>query len=327
MPRDIESLVKTMPSHHDYMVNLVRYPQAEEVVRLMHQRLKQIVIAGGGSAGWMTAAALSSLLDPKDVSITLVESDEIGTIGVGEATIPDIINFNRMLGLNEQEFMKATNATFKLGIEFIDWGRKGDAYIHPFSVHGVDMKGIDFHNYWLHERAGGGQHPIQHYSLCAVAASAGKFALPDPNPRSLLTHIRYAYHFDATLYARYLRAYARGARSAARRRQDPGRYAGAGERQPRRVAARQWPSGSSGDFFFDCTGFRALLLGKVLGVPFVDWSRWLPCNSALAVPSRHAGAAAAVHARHRPDGRLAVAHSHAATHGQRAHLLPRVHER
>ncbi len=116
------------------------------------------------------------LLDPKDVSITLVESGEIGTIDVGEAAIPDIINFNRMLGLSAQEFMKATNATFKLG--------------------------IDFHNYRLHERAGGGQLPIQHYSLRAVAASQGKFALPDPNPRSLLTHIRYAYHFDATLYAR-----------------------------------------------------------------------------------------------------------------------------
>ena len=122
----------------------------------MQARLKHIVIAGGGSAGWMTAAALSSMLDPKDVSITLVESDEIGTIGVGEATIPDIIVFNRMLGLDEREFMKATNATFKLGIEFIDWGRKGDSYIHPFGAHGVDMKGIDFHNYWLHAQAGGG---------------------------------------------------------------------------------------------------------------------------------------------------------------------------
>jgi tryptophan halogenase len=184
--------------------------------------LKRIVIAGGGSAGWMTAAALSSLLDPKDVSITLVESDEIGTIGVGEATIPDIINFNRMLGLDEREFMKATHATFKLGIEFRDWGRKGDVYIHPFSVHGVDMKGIDFHNYWLREREGGGPHAIQNYSLCAVTASHNKFALPDPNPRSLLTHIRYAYHFDATLYARYLRGYAeaRGVRRVEGKIQD-----------------------------------------------------------------------------------------------------------
>jgi tryptophan halogenase len=238
----------------------------------MQARLKQIVIAGGGSAGWMTAAALSSLLDPKDVSITLVESDEIGTIGVGEATIPDIINFNRMLGLNEQEFMKATNATFKLGIEFIDWGRKGDSYIHPFSVHGVDMKGIDFHNYWLHERAGGGHYPIQHYSLCAVAASAGKFMLPDPNPRSLLTHIRYAYHFDAVLYARYLRAYAvaRGVRRVEGKIQHVPQAPDSGHLQ-----ALQLDNGQtvSGDFFFDCTGFRALLLEKILGVQYIDWSR------------------------------------------------------
>src|SRR5687767_4452811 len=174
----------------------------------MQPLLRNIVIAGGGSAGWMTAAALSSLLKPKDVTITLVESDEIGTIGAGEATLPGIINFNRMLGVNEAEFMKATQATFKLGIEFIDWGRKGDAYIHPFSVHGVDMNGIDFHQYWLHEHAAGNEQPIQHYSMCAVAASRAKFALPDPNPRSVLSYIRHAYHFDATLYARYLRAYA-----------------------------------------------------------------------------------------------------------------------
>ena len=112
----------------------------------MRRLLKEIVIAGGGSSGWMTAAALASLLDPENVSITVVESDDIGTIGVGEATIPDILTFNRLLGLSEDAFMKATEATFKLGIEFIDWGRKGDAYFHPFSGHGVDMKGVDFHS-------------------------------------------------------------------------------------------------------------------------------------------------------------------------------------
>lgn len=254
----------------------------------MQARLKQIVIAGGGSAGWMTAAALSSLLDPGDVSITLVESDEIGTIGVGEATIPDIINFNRMLGIDEAEFMKATNATFKLGIEFIDWGRKGDRYIHPFSVHGVDMKGIDFHNYWLHEHAAGGQHPIHHYSLCAVAASHGKFALPDPNPRSLLTYIRYAYHFDATLYARYLRAYAQ-ARGVQRVEGKIQRVSQAPETGHIESLHLDGDRLVRGDFFFDCSGFRSMILGSVLEVPFVDWSHWLPCNSALAVPCRHAG--------------------------------------
>jgi tryptophan halogenase len=236
----------------------------------------------------MTAAALSSVLSPQDVSITLVESDEIGIIGVGEATIPDIINFNRMLGISEAEFMKATHATFKLGIEFIDWGRKGDRYVHPFSVHGVDMRGIDFHNYWMHERAGGGQHSIEHYSLCAVAAKHDKFALPDPNPRSLLSHIRYAYHFDATRYARYLRGYAE-ARGVRRVEGKIGEVTQAPESG--HVAALRLDNGQTieGDFFFDCTGFRALILGKVLGVQYVDWSRWLPCNSALAVPSRHAG--------------------------------------
>jgi tryptophan halogenase len=256
----------------------------------MQTRLKKIVIAGGGSAGWMTAAALSSLLDPKDVSITLVESDEIGTIGVGEATIPDIINFNRMLGLDEAEFMKATNATFKLGIEFVDWGRKGDTYIHPFGAHGVDMKGIDFHNYWLHDRAGGSPHPIQQFSMCAVAASHGKFTLPDsiPNPRSLLSYIRYAYHFDATLYARYLRSYAqaRGVQRVEGKIQKVSQAPESGH-----IVSLQLDGERviEGDFFFDCTGFRSLILGSVLGVPFVDWSRWLPCNSALAVPCHHAG--------------------------------------
>src|SRR5688500_10907214 len=144
----------------------------------MQPLLRQIVIAGGGSAGWMTAAALSSLLDPKDVTITLVESDQIGTIGVGEATIPDIINFNRILGVGEAEFMKATQATFKLGIEFVDWGRKGDSYIHPFGNHGVDMRGIDFHQYWLHSNAAGNDRAIQQYSLCAVMAKQNKFMLP-----------------------------------------------------------------------------------------------------------------------------------------------------
>ncbi|UZK69790.1 tryptophan 7-halogenase [Sphingomonas sp. S1-29] len=250
--------------------------------------LRRIVIVGGGSAGWMTAAALSSLLDPKEVTITLVESDAIGTVGVGEATIPDILAFNRMLGVNEAEFMAATQATFKLGIEFVDWGRRGDSYIHPFGQHGVDMQGIDFHQYWLRSRADGDGHPIEAYSQCAVAAKAGRFALPDPNPRSVLSHVRYAYHFDATLYARFLRRYAeaRGVRRVegivrdVRLRAEDG-FVEAIDLGDDRVI--------EGDFFFDCTGFRALLAGETLGVGFVDWSHWLPCDRALAVPSEHVG--------------------------------------
>ncbi len=250
--------------------------------------LKDIVIVGGGSAGWMTAAALSSLLNPRDVSITVVESDQIGTIGVGEATIPDIINFNRILGVREDEFMKATQATFKLGIEFVDWGQKGDTYIHPFGHHGVDMRAIDFHQYWLHSRAAGNDHPIQRYSLCAVMAKQNRFVLPDPNPGSILSHVRYAYHFDATLYARFLRQYAeaRGVRRIEGKIEEVRQVPETGL-----IAGLRLENGAAvnGEFFFDCTGFHALLLDKTLGVPLIDWSHWLPCDSALAVPSEHSG--------------------------------------
>ncbi|MEP3890979.1 MAG: tryptophan halogenase family protein [Hellea sp.] len=255
-----------------------------------HQnRIKTIVIVGGGSAGWMTAAALSSLLTPETVSITLVESDQIGTVGVGEATIPDMLNFNAMLGINEAEFLKATNGTFKLGIEFNDWGRKGESYIHPFGNIGVDMQGIDFHQYWLHAKAGGNPAPLQNYSMCSVAASHNKFTLPDPNPRSVLSHMRYAYHIDATLYAKYLRGYAEknGITRVEGKVEDVELNSETGE-----IHKLTLENGDTipGDFFFDCTGFRALLTEKTLGVPFTDWSHWLPCDSALTVASERVGA-------------------------------------
>ena len=254
----------------------------------MAASFKNIVIVGGGSAGWMTAAALSSLLKPKDVSITLVESDQIGTVGVGEATIPDIINFNRILGIREADFMRATNATFKLGIEFADWGRKGDTYIHPFGAHGVDMQGIDFHQYWLHSHNGGNPHPIQDYSLCAVAAKRNKFILPEQDPRSVLSHIRYAYHFDATLYARFLRQYAeeRGVRRIEGKVDEVLQDGESGN-----VTTLTLDNGQQveGELFFDCSGFRSLLLEKTLGVQMIDWRHWLPCDTALAVACEHAG--------------------------------------
>ncbi|MBX7541221.1 tryptophan halogenase family protein [Qipengyuania sphaerica] len=251
-------------------------------------RLKSIVIVGGGSAGWMTAAALSSLLKPKDVRITLVESEEIGTVGVGEATIPDIRNFNRILGIPEDEFMKATNATFKLGIEFRNWGKKGDTYFHPFGVHGADMQGIDFHQFWLHARQHGDRAPLQDYSICSVAAAAGKFSHPTGDPRSALSQLRYAYHFDATLYAKYLRAYAEknGVIRIEGKVQDVQLQPESGGIQSIRLESGQE---IEGDFFFDCTGFRSLLMAQKLGVGFRDWSHWLPCDSAQVAPCEHDG--------------------------------------
>jgi len=251
-------------------------------------KLRHIVIVGGGSAGWMTSAALSSLLTPDTVKITLIESDKIGTVGVGEATIPDMINFNAMLGIDEAEFLRETHGTFKLGIEFIDWSKKGESYIHPFGSIGVDMQGIDFHQYWLHAKAGGSQEPLQKYSMCAAASGQNKFMRPDNNPRSPLSHLRYAYHIDATLYAKYLRKYAE--RNGVTRREgkvdDVTLNAENGN-----IVSLKMDDGSiiEGDFFFDCTGFRAVLSGKTLDVPFTDWSHWLPCDTAQTVATERVG--------------------------------------
>ncbi|MGJ8680030.1 tryptophan halogenase family protein [Paraglaciecola sp.] len=246
--------------------------------------IKTIAIVGGGTAGWMTAAALSRMLLPENVKIILVESEQIGTVGVGEATIPDIANFNLMLGINEQEFLAETNGTFKLGIEFRDWGKLGDQYFHPFGSHGVDMNGIDFHQYWLHTRQNGNKAKLEDYSICAMAAKQAKFVLPDNNPKSVLSHLRYAYHFDATAYAAFLRKFSekRGVIRIEGLIEDV-----ATDNETGNIQSVILKSGQKieADFFFDCSGFRALLLDKTLGVKFKDWSHWLPCNRAQAVAS------------------------------------------
>src|SRR3954469_23767211 len=170
--------------------------------------IRKVVIVGGGTAGWMAAAAFSTSLANGSVEIVLVESDEIGTVGVGEATIPPLITFNDMLGLNEDEFLAAAQGTFKLGIEFVDWGAKGERYFHPFGPHGQDIRGVHFHQLYLREAKRRPLPDIREWSMSGAAAALGKFARPGPDARLPLSQLAYAFHFDANLYAKFLRAHA-----------------------------------------------------------------------------------------------------------------------
>lgn len=246
----------------------------------------RIVIVGGGSAGWMAAAALSRLLTP-DWKITLVESDQIGTVGVGEATIPQILLFNGVLGIDENEFLRATKGTFKLGIEFDGWRAPGERYMHAFGQVGRDLGLVPFHHYWLQARARGKARTLDHYSLTECSARANRFSRTDPLPQAPLGAPTYAYHFDAGLYAAMLRTYAetRGVIRLEGRIIDVPLNAVSGA-----VTGVKLESGEliEGDLFIDCSGFRGLLIGEAVGSEYVDWSRWLPCNRALAVPCESA---------------------------------------
>jgi len=245
--------------------------------------LKDIVIVGGGTAGWMTAAALSTILEDR-YNIRLVESDEIGIVGVGEATIPMIARFNRVLGIDEAEFMRETQGSFKLGVEFVNWGRKGERYMHGFGRLGQDLATVPFEQYWLKMRALGKAAPLEEYSITRMAAKAGKF-MPARHdvPNSPLADIAYAYHFDASLYARYLRKLSekRGVTriegKIVRATQRPG---------DGYVDAVELENGTqvAGDLFIDCSGFRGLLIEQTLHTGYEDWSGWLPADRALAVP-------------------------------------------
>ncbi len=242
-----------------------------------------VVIVGGGTAGWMAAAAAARFLDDGRRTITLVESDAIGTVGVGEATIPPIRGFNARLGIDEADFLRATGGTPKLGIEFVGWTDGGDRYFHPFGTHGRDIEGLNFHQLWLKLRGRDGIGPIDDYSMSALAARAGRFAHPSPDPRSPLSGLEYAYHFDAGLYAAFLRRHAE-AQGAMR---IEGRIVGVERAANGHVAAVRLDDDRrvAGDLFLDCSGFRSLLLGETMEVPFEDWSHWLPCDRAIAVPT------------------------------------------
>ncbi|UGQ46520.1 tryptophan halogenase family protein [Massilia endophytica] len=237
--------------------------------------IRRLIIAGGGTAGWMSAAMLSKSLG-RLMEIILVESDEIGTVGVGEATIPTMINFHKLLELDEAQFMAATNATFKLGISFENWRAIGEHYIHSFGETGIDHWTAGFQHFWHKGRERGLAGGYGDYCLELRAAQKERFAhLPDDG-------LNYAYHLDAGAYARFLRRFSEGFGV----RRVEGKIGSVNtDPESGHIASLTLADGSvlEGDFFIDCTGFRSLLLGGALGVPYEDWSELLLCDSALAV--------------------------------------------
>lgn len=247
--------------------------------------IKSILIVGGGSAGWMTAAALSNALGPS-CQITLVESEAIGTIGVGEATIPPVQQFNQRLGISEGAFLKATQGSFKLGIEFEGWTKDGDIYFHPFGYYGADFDPhVPFHHYWLADKVGlQSAGELDDYSLCFAASKAGRFSHPSRDPRQIQSRLDYAYHFDATLYAGFLRTYseARGVKRL------EGRVTHAHlDPNTGYISSIDLEHGLNleAELFIDCTGFFGVLIEKAMKTGYEDWSKWLPCNRAVALPS------------------------------------------
>ncbi len=245
-------------------------------------RIKSVVVVGGGTAGWMSAALLTRALG-SSVTIRLVESEEIGAVGVGEATIPQIHHFNAFLGLDENAFLKATQATIKLGIEFVDWRAPGHSYLHAFGEIGRQLGAVPFHHYWLESQSKGDDHDLWAYSLNAQAAQAERFGrMAGKSP------LTYAFQFDAALYARHLRAYAEQHGVA----RIEGKILHATLRGPDGfVESVTLESGEvvAGDLFLDCSGFRGVLIEQALKTGYDDWSDLLPCDRAIAVPTANVG--------------------------------------
>ena len=244
--------------------------------------IRRVVIVGGGSAGWMAATALSNVLGPH-CQISLVESDEIGIVGVGEATIPSIRLLNQTMGIDERAFLRETQGTFKLGIEFVNWGQEGNRYFHPFGTLGKPFDVLPVHQHWLAHRREPDAGTLDEYTLSWHAARMGRFSLPSLNPQLLSSTFNYAFHFDASLYARYLRSVSvqRGVQRTEGKIARVHRHPDSGF-----VTSVELENGDKieGDLFIDCSGFRSLLLGDALGVGYESWAEWLPCDRAAAMP-------------------------------------------
>lgn len=253
---------------------------------MQEDRIRKIVIVGGGTAGWMAASALIRHLGRDTCSIRLIESDMIQTVGVGEATIPAIREFNHRLGLDEPEFMRQTNASIKAGIQFENWGQLGDSYIHAFGYFGQPINDVPFQHFWLKLRERGDTTSFNDYCMPHVASELGRFAFPVDDPASALSRYFYAFHFDATLYAQYLRGWAeeRGVERTEGKVVD---YTLNGENGFIESIILESGEIVEGELFVDCSGFRGLLIEQALKTGYHDWSQYLPCNSAFAISTAY----------------------------------------
>jgi len=246
-------------------------------------QIKKIIVLGGGTAGWMAAAALSRTLRSSACEIELIESEAIGTVGVGEATIPQIQVFNQLLGIDENDFLKHTKGTFKLGIEFANWGDLGESYFHAFGDVGQNFEGINFYNYWLKYKQLEPTSHIDDYTLSSLACRKRRFTRPINAGKSPLSNIAYAFHFDAGLYAQYLRKFAENLGV----RRVEGKVVSVAQRDNGFIKSVALDDGSvhEADFFIDCSGFRGLLIEQTLKTGYEDWTKYLPCDRAVTVAS------------------------------------------
>ena len=254
----------------------------------MSKPIKNIVIVGGGTAGWMSASSLAKYFEGRDANITIIESTAIGTVGVGEATIPNIVSYNKNLGIDEVALIKATQATFKLGIQFEDWSKIGETFFHPFADYGLKIDNVDFHHFIAKMRASGQPQTLQDYCFATVLAQAGKFAQPHPTPPSPLADYQYAFHFDAGLYANFLKDFALklGVKHIDALIDD---VIMCPETGFIKSVTLQDKTEIQGDLFIDCSGFKGLLIEEALQTGYEDWSHWLLCDRAMAVQTELAG--------------------------------------